>query len=118
MASEVYAIGGAWPLGKYTVTSGTPVVLRAKATYASGRLPGCRQLQFTAASGNTSDVVVMLGNHPYTDTDHIITVVPKGTTITVPPQAMLTESRLSVTNIYIDGATSNDTVQVTAYDAG
>lgn len=111
---EKYRLAGGWPLGQYTITSGTPIQLRPKST--SGKnTPSCRQIVVNVPSGNTDGVYIMLGNFAYTDTDHILAFIDKGTVESLPYSSMLVESEFDLSNVYVDGPTDDDVCQITAY---
>lgn len=111
---ELYRIAGGWPLGQYTITSGTPIQLRPVPDGNRNR-PSCRQIVVTVPSANTDGVYIMLGNNPYTDTDHILAFVDKGTIQSLPYSSLLSESEFDLSNIYVDGPTDDDTCQITAF---
>ena len=114
MAKELYRIAGGWPLGQFTITAGTPIQLVAAGASNRNR-PSCRQIVVNAPSGNTGSIYIMLGNHPHTDTDHILAIIGKGDIQSLPFSSTLENSEFDLSNIYVDGGTTNDTCQITAY---
>lgn len=117
---EKYPIGGAWPLGQFTVAAaGTPVpVYTPPPQGALVRNAGCRMLTVQALSTNTGTIAVMYGDNPATDTNHILAIVAAGQIVSLPLAGPLTESRIDLGRIYLDASAAGQSAIVVAYDAG
>ncbi len=118
-----------WPLGKLTLTAGTPVsILAIVGSQDAGKddagvpvvMPQgraydslCTQLMFSAPTTNTGDVFVMYGNWPSTDANACLLTVAKGTTVSIPAGSELQSGNIDPKQYYVDG-TTNDVVRVTA----
>lgn len=139
---EVNALGGVWPLGTITITSGTPQsILTNVGAQMTGANPGstapigtpggqsaswsgrgrpfsatCRQIFFSTV-GNTGAVYITDGNWPGKDVNRTVLVIgPNQPNVALPPFPV-TESVIDVSRYYVDGTNSGDTITIAAMDA-
>jgi hypothetical protein len=120
---EVNPIGGIWPLGKMTITHGTPVsILVNVGAQVAGQsdagvpqvMPGGRkfnsmvtQIIFSAPTSNTADVFVQDGNVAGPDVNRTVLCVPKGTTLALPMGTETQSGNIDPSRYYVDGTTSD-----------
>src|ERR1700686_2859007 len=126
---ETNAIGGVWPLGIITVTSGTPVhILSNVGAQETGAVPGstplpqglpggqsaswsgrgrpfsatCRQLMLST-TGNTGLIYINDGNWPGKDQYRTVAIIgPNQPNVAFPPNPLV-ESVLDLSRYWIDG---------------
>ena len=121
---ETNAIGGVWPLGTFTITSGTPVSIMSivganlPSTAPAGRVfsPNCRQLLISTA-GNAGLIYLNDGNYPGKDVNRTVAIIgPNMPNVAFPP-SHLADSVLDMSRYWVDGTNSGDTITIAAADA-
>ncbi|HEY3620716.1 MAG TPA: hypothetical protein VGK96_28265 [Candidatus Sulfotelmatobacter sp.] len=116
---ETNAIGGVWPLGTFTITSGTPIALTSIVGAQKATQPfsaSCRQLTLSTP-GNTGLVYINDGPFAGRDVNRTVAVIGPNQPYVGFPNDPLTESVLDISRYYIDGSSSGDKVTICASDS-
>jgi hypothetical protein len=101
--------GGLSPLGRFSITAGTPVALNSNTgPQSQGALKMTKrfdQLLISTPTANTGDVYLVWGNNAAaSNPNNILAVISPGKTVPL-PNGLLINSKLNIDNFYFDSTT-------------